>query len=308
MTAQTLSPTFRALTAADLEAVVALDRSITGQPRRGFYEKRLAAAAREPRAFISLAAENGGRLAGFVFAHLLDGEFGSHERVAVLDSLATSPDARRGGLGNRLLAALERQLRDYGVHELRTQAGWTERDLVGFFAAAGFALAPRLMLERDTAPAAEPQDGDLAAEPVVVRSLLPADLPAVIGVDRRVTGRDRTAYYKRKVAEALSESGVRVSQVAELDGAFVGFIMARVDFGEYGRAVATAVIDTIAVDPGFSGKGVGRALLGQLIGNLGSLRVESVNTEVDWDNFGLLQFLRGCGFKPSQRLCFSKRV
>lgn len=302
------SPSIRSLATSDLEAVVDLDRSITGQPRRGFYEKRLAAAAGEPGAFVSLAAERDGRLGGFVFAHILDGEFGAVERVAMLDSLATAPDARRGGQAGVLMAALQQRCTALGVGELRTQAAWTERDLVSFFAASGFALAPRLIVERDTARTARDDEADPSGEPVLVRSLLPSDLPPVIGVDRRVTGRDRTAYYKRKLAEALGESGVRVSQVAELDGVFVGFIMARVDFGEYGRAVPTAVIDTIAVDPGFGGKGVGCALLRQLMGNLASLRVETVTTEVDWNNFALLRFLHGCGFAPSQRLCFARRI
>lgn len=308
MTADTQTPTIRALTAADLAAVVELDRSITGQPRHGFYDKRLAAAAADPRGFVSLGLADGGRLTGFVLARVLDGEFGGQEPVAVLDSLAIAPDGRGGGLGKRLMSALERKLADVRVSTLRTEADWTERDLVGFFAAAGFELAPRLALQRETG-ASEAFAGDTPAnEAVLVRSLEQADLSAIIGLDRRVTGLDRTAYYKRKVTEALGESGVRVSQVAEVDGQFAGFVMARVDFGEYGRTIATAVIDTIAVNPNFGRQGVGRAMLAQLIGNLASLRVEAVRTEVEWDNFGLLKFLHACGFRPSQRLSFVKRL
>ncbi len=148
----------------------------------------------------------------------------------------------------------------------------------------------------------------LARDRVPVRSMRADDLPAIIGLDRRITGRDRTAYYKRKVAEAMNESGVRVSLVAEIDGQFAGFVMARVDFGEFGRTSATAVIDTIGVDPAYAKQGVGKALLSQLLANLNSLRVEVVRTQLDWDQFGLLAFLNSCGFKPSQRLSFTRRV
>lgn len=141
-----------------------------------------------------------------------------------------------------------------------------------------------------------------------VRSLQADDLPAIIGLDRRITGRDRTAYYKRKVAEAINESGVRVSLVAEIDGQFAGFVMARVDFGEFGRTNPAAVIDTIGVDPAYAKRGVGHALLSQLLANLSSLRVEVVRTQLEWDQFGLLSFLKSCGFKPSQRLSFTRRV
>ena len=148
----------------------------------------------------------------------------------------------------------------------------------------------------------------LSRDRIPARSLRAEDLPAIIGLDRRITGRDRTAYYKRKVSEALNESGVRVSLVAEVDGQFAGFMMARVDFGEFGRASATAVIDTIGVNPAFAHRGVGRALMSQLLANLSSLRVEAVRTQLNWDDFGLLSYLKACGFKPSQRLCFTRRI
>lgn len=153
----------------------------------------------------------------------------------------------------------------------------------------------------------DPQADDfeaLSRDRVPVRSLAADDLAALIAVDRRITGRDRAAYYRRKVEEAMEESGVRVSLVAEIDGRVAGFIMARVDFGEFGRTEPEAVIDTIGVDPLHAQRAVGSALVSQLLANLGSLRVERVRTEVEWNQFGLLGFLERCGFRPSARLCF----
>jgi ribosomal protein S18 acetylase RimI-like enzyme len=86
----------------------------------------------------------------------------------------------------------------------------------------------------------------------------------------------------------------------------VGFIMARVDFGEFGQVETTAVIDTIGVDPDYRNRGVGRALVSQLLVNLGTLRVEKVRTEVGWQDRDLLGYLDHSGFRPSQRLCFDK--
>ncbi len=146
----------------------------------------------------------------------------------------------------------------------------------------------------------------LSRDEVMVRSLDATDLPALVRIDTHVTGRDRTAYYRRKVDEALQQSGIRLSLVAEEDGMVVGFIMARVDYGEFGQTATTAVIDTLGVDPGFAGRQVGRALVSQLLANLTSLRVETVRTMVYWDNFGLLRFLQRCGFRPAQRLAFSR--
>jgi ribosomal protein S18 acetylase RimI-like enzyme len=146
--------------------------------------------------------------------------------------------------------------------------------------------------------------GELARDRIPVRSLREADLKALIAIDRRITGRDRSAYFERKLTEALHESDVRVSLVAELDGRPVGFIMARVDLGEFGRIEAAAVMDTIGVDPDYAGRGVGRALLSQLLANLATLRVDKVLTEVDWGDRELMAYLDRCGFKPSGRLSF----
>ena len=148
----------------------------------------------------------------------------------------------------------------------------------------------------------------LSRDEVMVRSLDAADLAALIRIDKRITGRDRTGYYRRKVDEALQQSGIRLSLVAEEDGIVVGFIMARVDYGEFGQTATTAVIDTLGVDPTFHGRQVGRALVSQLLANLASLRVETVRSMVYWDNFGLLRFLHRCGFRPVQRLAFSRAL
>jgi len=149
---------------------------------------------------------------------------------------------------------------------------------------------------------------DLSRDRIPVRSLRRDDLAALARIDRKNTGRDRSAYIAHQLAEAFDHSGIRVSLVAELDGAAVGFVMARVDFGEFGRLEPAAVIDTIGVDPGHARRGVGRAMLSQLLANLGNLRIETLRTEVDWHDFGLIGFLYRRGFRPSQRLAFTRRL
>lgn len=151
---------------------------------------------------------------------------------------------------------------------------------------------------------AAPDFGPLARDRIPVRAMKADDLHALIAIDRQIVGRDRSLYFERKLAEVLLESDVRVSLVAELDGRPAGFIMARVDLGEFGRVEPTAVMDTIGVDPDYRNVGIGRALLSQLLVNLGTLRVERVRTEIDWLDRTLLSFLERFDFKPSQQLCF----
>ena len=155
---------------------------------------------------------------------------------------------------------------------------------------------------------AAPDFGPLARDRIPVRTMREGDLRAIVAIDRRITGQDRAGYFERKLAEALHESDVRVSLIAERDGGPVGFIMARVDFGEFGRLEPTAVLDTIGVDPNYRDVGVGRALLSQLLLNMMTLRVESIRTELGWRERDLLAFLDHCGFRPAQQLCFEYAV
>ncbi len=329
----------RALRPGDLDQVVAIDARITGRPRRGFFEKRLSAALAEPGGFIYVGATAGRALHGYAFARILEGEFGGTAPVAVLDAIGVDPAGQGAGLGRKLMARLDKVMHSKGVHALQTQEIWTNHAFLTFLAEAGFEVAPRRILELALADAAtdgacittEPRPEDDSPEPeagreldfsdpsgdrpqalsrdrIPVRSLEPDDLSALVRIDRKITARDRTAYFERKFAEALGESGIRVSLVAEVDDRPAGYLMARVDFGEFGRVEPTAVIDTIGVNPDDGHQGIGHALMSQLIANLATPRIERIRTEVGWDDFELIGFLRTCGFKPSQRLAFSRVV
>lgn len=157
----------------------------------------------------------------------------------------------------------------------------------------------------------DPGGDDFAAlsrDRVAIRSLEARDLPDLIAIDRRITGHARGDYYAQKVDEALNVSGVRVSLVAEGDSGITGFIMARVDYGEFGQTEPQAVIDTVGVDPAHRGEQIGTALLSQLLANLRALRVDGVRTEIPWDQFALMAFLARHDFHPSQRLALRRAI
>jgi GNAT superfamily N-acetyltransferase len=134
-----------------LEAVVEIDRRITGRSRRVFFERRLQAALADPAGFIVVAVETDGAFAGYAIARLQNGEFGDDRRVAVLDVIGVDPDHQTGGLGTLLVDGIVARMKRQDLHELRTQVDWGDQQVIRFFAAEGFALAPRQVLERATA-------------------------------------------------------------------------------------------------------------------------------------------------------------
>ncbi len=317
----------RPLSALDLEVVIALDATNSPLSRRGFFESRLKAATDTPHDYVYVGICEGETLVGFAMARLLHGEFGQANARASLDAIGVAHGLQNHGAGHQLLAAVNHILAHKGVGALETQVDWADRTLLGFLGNSGFKLAPRIILRRQTdaletaAPELVQQDADslevdhsspdgddftaLSRDLIPVRSMSKADLGAIIRIDSKYSGQDRSAYYRRAQAEALFGSGVRLSLVAELDGLAVGFIMARVDFGEFGHTMAEAVMYAFGVDPGFQGQGVGQALMSQLIANLAILRVENLRTEVAWNDVDLIAFFSTSGFTPAQRVCLN---
>jgi ribosomal protein S18 acetylase RimI-like enzyme len=233
------------------------------------------------------------------------------------------------------MGALEAAGRAEQVGSIRTTAAWRDHRILRFLDAAGFELGANQVLQcavhagrlgAEHAPGVEAPDhrnlarevdysgsaandfDALARDRADVRILARDDLADMCRIDRRITGEDRRDYVARLVDEALDDSAVRVSLTARVDGIVAGFVTARTDFGDFGRAEPVAVLDTIGVDPDYAHHGVGTALLSQLFVNLEGLRIERVETSVGRENFALLGFLYAVGFAPGDRLSFVKRL
>jgi GNAT superfamily N-acetyltransferase len=240
------------------------------------------------------------------------------------------------GIGASLLGALEGWALKHGIGRIRTSTHWRNLALLGFLDRTGFELGPDHVMDCEVHPgrlaeleapdseippergragaeidygALVPNDFEtLARDRANVCALETEDLVGIASVDREVTGRDRDDYLSRLFDEAMSDSGVRVSLVARSQGTPVGFVMAKTDFGDFGRTEPTAVIDTIGVHPQFAGAGIGTAMLSQLFVNLHALHVQRVETVVARDDFDLLGFFQKAGFSPSSRLAFVKHI
>jgi ribosomal protein S18 acetylase RimI-like enzyme len=326
------SVTIRPLLKEDLTAVVQIDAANGGMTRRAYFERRLVAALNEPRMHAQFAATDSRGLAGYILARVLTGEFGRTAPALRLEVIGVRADARGQHVGASLFDALCDHGRRHGVTEVRTTATWNDHDMLRWLDAMGFTLAANHVVDcpvaggqyapqRDqleassesTEPAATEtnyggRSGNdfehLARDDAVVRAMKQTDLGDIARIDRSITGVDRTEYMQGKLLEAMRDSAIRVSLTAIHDDLIVGFLMARVDLGDFGRTEPVAVIDTIGVDSGHTHRRIGHALLSQLFVNLGALRVETVETVVAPRDLALLGFLYDAGFTPSQRLPF----
>ncbi len=325
----------RYLAPGDFDDVVAIDAAILGRRRRAYFEGRLYAAVKAPEDHVQFAATREGRLAGYALARRMLGEFGRTEPALRLETIGVSPGQQGRGVGMRLLGELEAWALKHGIREIRTSGDWRDHRMLRFFDRAGFELgrnhvidcavhggqilegeAGRILAPGHQRATAELDYGaptandfeSLARDRSDVRSLAFGDLADIVRIDRRITGRDRAGYITQLVNEAMRDSAIRVSLAAHRDGSVAGFVMSKVDIGDFGRMEPVAVIDTIGVDPGFAAQGIGTALLSQLFVNLEALHVERVETVVSREDFELLGFFYRAGFGPSRRLAFVKRI
>ena len=321
----------RPLMREDLAAVVAIDAGIEGSTRHAYFQRRLDAALREPRLHAQFAAIDEKGLAGYILARVLEGEFGRIAPGLRLEVIGVRGDAKGHRVGACLFDALSDYGHRHGYADVRTTAAWNDHRMLRWMDAMGFTLAPNHVVDcavaggeytprrddpaatlNNEGPAPEINYGSrpgndferLARDNADVGAMEPGDLADIVRIDRSITRRDRQDYIKHKLGEAMRDSAIRISLTARLDGTVAGFLMARVDWGDFGRTEPVAVIDTIGVDSGFTHRGVGHALLSQLFVNLGALRIERVETVVAPHDLALLGFLYDVGFTPSQRLPF----
>jgi len=148
----------------------------------------------------------------------------------------------------------------------------------------------------------------MSSEDYDVRTLRADDFDDLVRIDAHSVGRPRPEYYKLKLKNALEDTGVRISLAAERDGTMVGFLMGSVYYGDYGQPEPVATLEAINVLPDFRGEGVGKALWEQFSKNAKAMRIDRIETQVDWANWELLRFLQRIGFAPAARVCVERRL
>ncbi|HEV2581273.1 MAG TPA: GNAT family N-acetyltransferase [Ktedonobacteraceae bacterium] len=145
---------------------------------------------------------------------------------------------------------------------------------------------------------------------VSIRAMEHADLAVVVELDALVFGVMRSAYFERRLA-ALNEHDADARMaflVADYQGAVIGFVMGTLAYGEFGLTQVTAILDSIAVHPGYQQQGIGRQLIESFI-KQGTLQgAAAVYTLVNWDNWTLLKVFHALGFVLASTIPLERRI
>ena len=130
----------------DLDAVIAIDATVTGLAKRKYWlsvYRRYGAGGRSQQFLVALAQ---GRVIGFVIGEVRDWEFGSPPCGWVF-AIDVDPQQRLKGVGTQLLGAISAGFRRAGVRTLRTMLARDNTLMLSFFRSQGLMAGPLMSLE-----------------------------------------------------------------------------------------------------------------------------------------------------------------
>jgi ribosomal protein S18 acetylase RimI-like enzyme len=131
-----------------------------------------------------------------------------------------------------------------------------------------------------------------------VRPLDELDIGSVVRIDERITGRYRPDFWEQRIMYYLRRDP-ESSQVVEIDGQVVGFMLGDVRAGEFGLEEPSGWIERFGIDPDHRGRDLGKQLFDAMRDHFRASGATTVRTLVDSKDDGVTGFLKAVGFAPS---------
>ncbi len=136
----------QALKKEDLGSIVEIDEKVLGENRKDYWEGKLAL-INDQSPNVSLIAEVGGKVVGFILGDISGWEFGVPETIGWIDTIGIDPVYQKKGLATALANELIKHLKAIGVSTIYTLVRWDDWDLLQFFHGMGFTRGDMINLE-----------------------------------------------------------------------------------------------------------------------------------------------------------------
>ena len=131
-----------------------------------------------------------------------------------------------------------------------------------------------------------------------IRPLDELDIESIVRIDERISGIDRPAFWEQRVGYYLRRDP-GASQVAEVDGHVVGFMLGELRAGEFGLEEPSGWIERFGIDPERRGKDLGKLMFEAMRRHFQSEGALTVRTRVDQRDAAVSGCLGALGFAPS---------
>ena len=133
---------------------------------------------------------------------------------------------------------------------------------------------------------------------VRVRPLDELDIGAIVRIDERITGIYRPEVWERRVGYYIRRDP-GASQVAEVDGTVVGFMLGDLRAGEFGLEEPSGWIERFGIHPDHRGRDLGRKMFEALKAHFQANGAVTIRTLADRKEAGVAGFLDALGFAPA---------
>ncbi len=131
----------------DIEAILAIDRKITGRDRAATFHRRVDAyLATDP--LVCRVAEIDGKIIGFMLGDIKGWEYGAPE-AGWIEVMAVDPEYQRNGVGGKLAESLFDHFQRLGMKRVYTLVDWADGHLLSYFKSLGFKRSDLINLEKD---------------------------------------------------------------------------------------------------------------------------------------------------------------
>jgi ribosomal protein S18 acetylase RimI-like enzyme len=142
---------------------------------------------------------------------------------------------------------------------------------------------------------------------VRIRPMDELDIEGICRIDEKITGRYRPEVWEQRAAYYIRRDPDS-SQVAEVEGHVVGFMLGEVRGGEFGLEEPTGWVEFFGVDPSSREKGVGRGLIEALLSHFRSKGAHVARTMVAAQDKDIAAFITAMGFAPAPLTALEKRL
>ena len=141
---------------------------------------------------------------------------------------------------------------------------------------------------------------------LLIRRLEPGDADDISRIQKAIAEDLGTIDYGRVVEEEAKRED-RVSFVAELDGAVVGYMITYIIYGGFGLE-KSAWIGAFGVEPKHMGSGIGKRLAKEIFDVITERGIKNIFTSVRWDSTDLLSFFKSLGFDRCEFINLKKII
>lgn len=136
----------------------------------------------------------------------------------------------------------------------------------------------------------------IAHRKIVIRALAKEDLDAVVAIDAEIEGHSRRDYIERRLAAALREPALHAQFAAVEGDQLVGYLLARLLVGEFGRPHPGLRLEIVGVHNQARGIGVGAQLLQALITHARKHGLSELHTSAAWSDHAMLRWFDAMDF------------